>query len=162
MDDHDGDALVGWDGRRTPLMPSNDMLDHPAVSSRPPTKVHAIQAAAAARDITALVDQATSPAGFIDDQSRRLACTSSTDLFVTIFLELVLTVLGPILLGCDEQSLLTWETLPSPGETTHASEEGENLPAHGDEHQAGLDVDRSFVYYPKGPSMQAPRVRKSF
>ncbi|KAF2201274.1 hypothetical protein GQ43DRAFT_416158 [Delitschia confertaspora ATCC 74209] len=45
----------------------------------------------------------------------------------------------PILLGCSEET--------SKNETPWRS-----LPAHRDEYQVGLDVNRAFVYYPKGES----------
>lgn len=46
-------------------------------------------------------------------------------------------VTGPILLGCDVANDLN-------------STPWQDLQPHKDEHQVSLDVDRAFVYYPKG------------
>ena len=48
---------------------------------------------------------------------------------------------GPQLLGYSTQQVAT-------GGLDH---EWRSLPPHKDEDQVKLDVDRSFVYYPKGP-----------
>lgn len=59
-----------------------------------------------------------------------------------IRLVLILTVLaGPILLGCDGHE-----------KDAHASD-WRDYESHKDEHQVDLDVNRSFIYYPKGWSI---------
>ena len=40
--------------------------------------------------------------------------------------------------------------MPSSTDSSVVGTSWENLPSHEDENQVGLDVDRSFVYYPKG------------
>ncbi|KAL8859261.1 MAG: hypothetical protein Q9178_004199 [Gyalolechia marmorata] len=73
-------------------------------------------------DIGALVQFATSPNGFINDEVRRKA--------------------WPLLLGYG----------PSKKTNFTASARWQDLPRHKDEDQVRLDVDRSFIYYPKNQS----------
>lgn len=49
---------------------------------------------------------------------------------------------GPILLGCKAPD--------SPAEQKQSNQDWRNLTRHADEDQVQLDVDRAFVYYPKG------------
>ena len=48
--------------------------------------------------------------------------------------------LGPILLGYNKDS----------SDESHSSTSWKALPRHKDEDQVELDVNRSFIYYPKG------------
>lgn len=83
---------------------------------------------------------------------RRLA---SESLYVSIHLYhplcntlLTLNLEGPILLGYgrDQRS----------GNAQTASTTWKSLPRHSDEDQVRLDVDRAFVYYPRGLSLVLP------
>jgi len=83
-------------------------------------------------DIRSLIDIAASPHGFVDDVCRCIACAASSLMLVNI----ADLALGPVLLGCSGPPVLSevaWQSLPS----------------HRDEDQVRLDVNRSFVYYPK-------------
>lgn len=53
-------------------------------------------------------------------------------------------VTGPILLGCPSSA----ESEYHHDEKPPPSGEWKKLPAHDDESQVQLDVDRSFIYYP--------------
>ncbi|KAL9600045.1 MAG: hypothetical protein Q9219_003415 [cf. Caloplaca sp. 3 TL-2023] len=81
-----------------------------------------LDACADTPDVEALVRLATSLNGLMNDEVRRKA--------------------WPILLGY---------TPPSRPVLSHNAE-WHNLPQHKDEHQVRLDVDRSFIYYPKNES----------
>lgn len=86
-----------------------------------------------------LIAFCTSDGGLVEDKVRRQACMPRLDRIVTSFL--TTDPLGPILLNCQP--------------VTQRDEEGRrwrSLPRHNDEDQVRLDVDRSFVYYPKGTS----------
>jgi len=51
---------------------------------------------------------------------------------------------GPILLGCTSEDT-------TPAQPEHSNQlQWRSLPRHPDEDQVQLDVDRAFVYYPKG------------
>lgn len=75
---------------------------------------------------------ATSTSGLVDDEVRRLAC---------MFDKIRSTSLpngniGPLLLGCG-------------GALGTKTQSWQDLPRHRDENQVELDVNRSFIYYPK-------------
>ncbi|KAF2194288.1 hypothetical protein K469DRAFT_195486 [Zopfia rhizophila CBS 207.26] len=82
-------------------------------------KASRIAAAARDRNLSALIDLATSRYGLVNDSLRRTA--------------------WPILLGYSNDT---------PRDRTPWS----SLPAHRDENQVALDVNRAFVYYPNGES----------
>ena len=117
-----------------------------------------VRAACARRDASALIEHATSALGFVDDRCRCLACMcqfSARCSFVWPRLSLshlMKCCSGPILLGCDNDALANGEVLGVLQKGTNSALSWERLPAHTDEHQVSLDVDRSFVYYPKGRS----------
>lgn len=88
------------------------------------------------QDLNSLVASATSTGGLVNDEVRRVACTltswrrpNEAD-----------DATGPLLLGYD---------LKSRSEAERGSA-WQQLPRHKDEDQVELDVNRSFVYYPKG------------
>ncbi|KAL8829097.1 MAG: hypothetical protein Q9170_006315 [Blastenia crenularia] len=81
-------------------------------------------------DIEALVELATSIHGLVNDEVRRLA--------------------WPILLS----------VTPSTASEHRGHTAWCNLPSHKDEHQVQLDVDRSFIYYPKNESESQLERRK--
>jgi hypothetical protein len=56
-----------------------------------------------------------------------------------------LTVTGPLLLGYASHNIDVKEEIQEP-------DSWKKLPAHRDEDQVRLDVDRSFIYYPSGRS----------
>lgn len=86
------------------------------------------------RDLRLLVTYANSPQGLVDDQVRRIACTSPRTLQISV--GVILMYIGPILLGNDgPKSAIS----PQPWR---------ELPRHRDEDQVKLDVNRSFIYYP--------------
>ena len=87
-----------------------------------------------ARDVRLLVTYATSPHGLVDDQVRRIACMSPHNLLMQF--EVILTYLGPILLGYDAPK------------SAISPRSWRELPRHRDEDQVKLDVNRSFIYYP--------------
>ncbi|KAF3028426.1 hypothetical protein E8E15_006150 [Penicillium rubens] len=82
-------------------------------------KARAIRKACAARDVEALAAHATSEGGLLDDGLRQIA--------------------WPIFLHCDNQMRQYNASVPP----------STALPRHADEEQVELDVNRSFVYYPK-------------
>ena len=86
-------------------------------------------------DWDALTSLATSTGGFLDDEVRQVACRWTRYVSMTAFDP----ISGPRLLGYRAQSL----TLPDRDGAWH------RLPPHKDEGQVELDVNRSFVYYPK-------------
>lgn len=96
-------------------------------------KAERIKEACQIRDLEALIDLATSEHGLIDDEHRRAACELTRS---TKFICSPDNFQGPILLGCQEQEVK--EEKP-----------WKELPAHSDEGQVKLDVDRAFVYYPR-------------
>ena len=87
-----------------------------------------------------LIAFCTSDGGLVEDKVRRQACMPQLDRIITPFL--TTDPLGPILLNCQP---VTQRNEPEGGKWR-------SLPRHNDEDQVRLDVDRSFVYYPKGTS----------
>ncbi|KAL8830643.1 MAG: hypothetical protein Q9191_001320 [Dirinaria sp. TL-2023a] len=88
------------------------------------TKMNQILAACgkAGRDLSSLVALATTPGGLVDDEVRRIA--------------------WPVLLGFEPG-------VPGDIEAERRTA-WRRLPRHKDEDQVELDVNRSFIYYPKG------------
>lgn len=82
-------------------------------------KVDLISTACEEGDVFALVELATSPHGLVSDDLRRVA--------------------WPILLGCANTE----------ADAEVECRQWEDLPAHREEGQVDLDVNRAFVYYPK-------------
>ncbi|CAG7977457.1 unnamed protein product [Penicillium nalgiovense] len=93
-------------------------------------KARAIRKACAARDVEALAAHATSEGGLLEDGLRQIA--------------------WPIFLGCDNQILQYNASVPPSTE----------LSRHADEEQVELDVNRSFVYYPKAPKEEMLRKKQ--
>lgn len=100
------------------------------------SKQQAITSACERRDLPQLAKLADSEGGLLEDHFRQSACESCRRGLTPI-----LQSLGPILLGYKEReesdefrSLNTWK----------------KLPPHPDEEQVQKDVDRAFVYYPRG------------
>ena len=58
--------------------------------------------------------------------------------------------IGPILLGCNTKNTAR----------TSSTQVWTDLPRHKDEDQVRLDVDRSFIYYPKRMSIPVSGARK--
>ncbi len=101
------------------------------------TKVDRIIAACQAKpDWDCLVALATSTSGLVNDEVRRVACTSTRQHGSSEADDPT----GPLLLGYDQKS--------------RPEEKGASAwhqrPRHKDEDQVALDVNRSFVFYPKG------------
>lgn len=83
-----------------------------------------------------LVSLASTSGGLVDDEVRKIACM----FILTIsHLDWLTTEIGPILLGYEKKHL----------ETSDSDSSWQRLPQHKDESQVELDVNRSFVYYPK-------------
>lgn len=59
--------------------------------------------------------------------------------------------LGPILLGIDVKTKIE----------AGSSQGWRELPRHKDEDQVGLDVHRSFIYYPKSKHISSPACFRS-
>ncbi|KAJ6156825.1 hypothetical protein N7497_005710 [Penicillium chrysogenum] len=93
-------------------------------------KARAIRKACAARDVEALAAHATSEGGLLDDGLRQIA--------------------WPIFLHCDNQMRQYNASVPP----------STALPRHADEEQVELDVNRSFVYYPKAPEEEMLRKKQ--
>ncbi|KAL8712034.1 MAG: hypothetical protein Q9220_003730 [cf. Caloplaca sp. 1 TL-2023] len=94
-----------------------------SISPAAPDKRKQILAACSpTSNTTVLVELATSANGLIDDEVRQRA--------------------WPLLLGYEESS----------GASSVGDLSWHALPTHKDEHQVRLDVDRSFIYYPKNES----------
>lgn len=100
------------------------------------TKAEAIRKACGSRDVEALAMHATSEGGLLEDELRQIACESIT--ILKAGWALMISITGPVLLRCDEELRQT-DTIP-----------GIKCSRHADEDQVELDVNRSFVYYPKG------------
>ena len=86
-------------------------------------------------DWDALTKLATSRGGFLDDEVRQVACRLTNHVSLIPFSQLI----GPCLLGYRMQSLAE----------PHHAHAWHDLPRHKDEDQVELDVNRSFIYYPK-------------
>ena len=100
-------------------------------------------------DLSSLIELATSSDGLVNDDLRRQACSSALFPCPSCAGESLHPGLphfsGPILLG-----------YPAPkGAASIKSQPWQLLPRHKDEDQVRLDVDRSFVYYPKSRSIQS-------
>lgn len=101
------------------------------------TKVDRVLAACIAKpDWNSLVALATSTGGLVNDEVRRVACTSMREHGSSEADHPP----GPLLLGYDARS--------RPEEKGASA--WHQLPRHKDEDQVALDVNRSFVFYPKG------------
>ena len=96
---------------------------------------HILAACHEPHDLHLLVKLATSTGGLINDEVRKIACKSLPEIKYLS----VLTYRGPILLGYRSgESVLT-----------ASARSWRDLPRHKDEDQVELDVNRSFIYYPK-------------
>ena len=93
-----------------------------------------LNACRAPPDTKLLATLATSPAGLVDDEVRRLACMYAAG----YWRKQLMNSAGPLLLGYDADSVVD----------TGLSD-WRDLPRHKDEDQVELDVNRSFIYYPK-------------
>lgn len=129
----------------TPLKDSNEIYGETeeSVSARDQgieearaKKASAIRKACASHDVKELIAHATSEGGLLEDRLRQVACRSIQLSYIGRKSQLI-GITGPILLGCDE-------TL------SHSNIElTSERPPHAEEDQVDLDVNRSFVYYPK-------------
>ena len=96
--------------------------------------------ACAANNVSRLAELATASGGFLTDELRCQACMWALGApFQCSSVRLTSNLLGPILLGCAGDA-----TSPASDSSLY---EGVSAP-HADEGQVGLDVQRSFVYYP--------------
>ncbi|KAL8761485.1 MAG: hypothetical protein Q9184_002395 [Pyrenodesmia sp. 2 TL-2023] len=121
-------------GARTPPPGSQSSEGHQrSTSPASPAKIDRIRKACKEDpDVEALILLATSKDGLIDDEVRRKA--------------------WPALLGY---------TLPPKDEVSSDRGAWQSLPRHKDEDQVRLDVDRSFIYYPKNETeLQLDRRKK--
>lgn len=89
-------------------------------------------------DLDHLIRLATSTDGLINDDVRKVACKSLAKMKRPDFLTLTATQ-GPLLLGYGSEE----------SGFTGFARSWRDLPRHEDEDQVGLDVNRSFIYYPK-------------
>ncbi|KAM3065518.1 GTPase-activating protein gyp8 [Clarireedia jacksonii] len=111
--------------------PSRTSSPGPTAEQRERTeKIDRILEACKWRDLEAIRNYATSEGGLISDEVRRLA--------------------WPILLGCSNGD----------DETKGSKASWRELPTHGDEDQVALDVNRSFIYYPRNQTSQEIAARK--
>jgi len=112
-------------------------------------KLKSIEDACERSDFDALVKLATSTGGLLTDSLRRKAC-----MYLVLFRlwNAVDCRKGPILLGCMDGNQ---EENQGQGVTRKT---WETLPRHPDEDQVQLDVDRAFVYYPRGSEVSTNRI----
>ncbi|KAL8887892.1 MAG: hypothetical protein Q9215_004593 [Flavoplaca cf. flavocitrina] len=96
-----------------------------------PKSDHILDSCGEEPDIGALVRFATSPGGLVNDEVRGEVCLP-----------------GPLLLG--------YNPLKKAESTETAA--WQHLPRHKDEDQVRLDVDRSFIYYPKTQDQSEPQL----
>ena len=73
--------------------------------------------------------------------------------------DLLTTHSGPVLLGCEDHEADESEN-GGPTEILQPPADWKSLPAHKDEDQVQLDVNRAFVYYPKGNARLCPRTNR--
>ncbi|KAL9082309.1 MAG: hypothetical protein Q9159_006513 [Coniocarpon cinnabarinum] len=114
----------------------NNITTGPSTSG----KIEKIRSACSEQDIAGLVDLATSPEGLVNDACRRKA--------------------WPILLGCEDDTLMTWENLGTTNAKIGTGLHWQSLPEHPDEDQVGLDVGRSYVYDPDSDGDRQIAVRR--
>lgn len=89
-------------------------------------------------DLDLLIGLATSTDGLINDQVRKVACKSLAKL-KHLYVPRLTATKGPILLGYRSEE----------SEPIGSARSWRDLPSHKDEDQVELDVNRSFIYYPK-------------
>ena len=118
--------------------PIPQQLVQPSLTLFERNKAAAILQACRIHDLEALISLATSESGLVEDEVRQTACTCCRE---ACRCEKTLTSIqsGPLLLG------YSYEKLGQPA----VNEDWRRLPRHKDEDQVALDVDRSFIYYPK-------------
>lgn len=106
--------------------------------SQPSKVIRILEACKDVASFHLLTALATSNSGLVDDEVRRLACRimvrdpQRPNLLIGV---------GPVLLGYDVRGNM---------QENHRAKHWRDLPPHRDEGQVQLDVNRSFIYYPKG------------
>ena len=143
----DGEAVQAWsvdtlpDAKLEPDQPVTSQQRHVDTSSivdarqvKATTVLHACRS----HDLDTLITLATTEHGLGDDEVRRTACTCCGPIR-KLDETLILHSPGPILLGYSRDK----------GNPTETTDGWQKLPRHKDEDQVALDVDRSFIYYPK-------------
>ena len=98
-------------------------------------KQQAIKEACRLEDVTALVDLAKSPGGFLNDELRKLV--------------------WPLLLGHGGLGAFAKEN-----DSSNSQRDWRKMPRHKDEDQVELDVSRSFVFYPSNEPDSAMDCKK--
>ena len=99
------------------------------------SKADEIEQACRERDLNRLIRLADTSGGLLEDRLRQMACMTTCHAYHALA-TLLISLLGPILLGCANDT------------NKDTTELWRNLPAHADEEQVQRDVDRAFVYYP--------------
>ena len=98
------------------------------------------------QDLDLLIRLATSTGGLINDETRKVACKFWGELKSPHIPRLTATEKGPFLLGYRSEE----------SELISSARSWRDLPTHKDEEQVELDVNRSFIYYPKSRRAQSP------
>jgi hypothetical protein len=122
---------------------STTPLDIPSEESAPPVqhpKIASILLACESKDSETLRALATSEGGLVSDAVRRQACKCCAGLDLRANAD---KISGPILLGSGI------DTGPASSNQGEKGSSWRSLPRHRDEDQVQLDVNRSFIYYPK-------------
>lgn len=127
------------DSSTSPLGISKNSPDRDHGETKMSHKVDRILAACEdPHDLDHLIRLATSTDGLINDEVRKVACKSLAEMKRRYFLTLAATQ-GPLLLGYRSEE----------SGSAGFARSWRDLPRHKDEDQVELDVNRSFIYYPK-------------
>lgn len=135
---------MGSEGHSPPKSRSHSSPTHPyetwqgrGLSAVEIEKLHLIiDACEGPGDHETLIALATSRNGLIDDEVRQIACMA---MMSSPYVSWLTLHSGPLLLGYNGRQSTTCISRSS----------WRDLPTHRDEGQVELDVNRSFVYYPK-------------
>ena len=113
-------------------------IDTSSITSAQRTKATTVLHACRSQDLDTLITLATTEHGLVDDEVRQTACMCSGPA-VELDQRLTLSYPGPLLLG------YSWDE----SHLADATDGWRDLPPHKNEDQVALDVNRSFIYYPK-------------
>lgn len=148
QNEHKRELSERFDSSTSPLGIAKNSPDRDHEETKLSHKVDRILAACEdPHDLDHLIRLATSTDGLINDEVRKVACKSLAHLKGPYSLRLTATE-GPLLLGYRSE-----ESGP-----TGFARSWRDLPRHKDEDQVELDVNRSFIYYPKSRRVRASRI----